>query len=203
VGDQVTCGQVLGYVGSSGISATPHLHFEVRDSNNALIDPFAGQHTQPNSYWVQQIGALGLPGEYCAGDTIPPDAGPPADASVPVDAAPPVDSAPPVPDAPPPPTVDASLVPVDSAPFPDQTLPPDAAVEYDLPIPPQPDAGPQLDSSSPHDTTDVGTTHDAESPWEPPPTESGGCAIGGPPAAGSTALLFVGAAFMLLRRRRR
>jgi murein DD-endopeptidase MepM/ murein hydrolase activator NlpD len=43
-GDRVEVGQVLGYVGSSGNSGTPHLHFEVhqgaRGSANA-IDPVA------------------------------------------------------------------------------------------------------------------------------------------------------------------
>lgn len=40
VGDQVTAGQALGNVGSTGLSDGPHLHFEVRKGDQA-IDPTA------------------------------------------------------------------------------------------------------------------------------------------------------------------
>lgn len=39
VGDRVTKGQVLGYMGNTGYSFGAHLHFEVRNSNNVQIDP--------------------------------------------------------------------------------------------------------------------------------------------------------------------
>lgn len=39
VGDRVTKGQVLGFMGNTGYSFGAHLHFEVRNANNAQIDP--------------------------------------------------------------------------------------------------------------------------------------------------------------------
>lgn len=39
VGDRVTKGQVLGYMGNTGYSFGAHLHFEVRNANNVQIDP--------------------------------------------------------------------------------------------------------------------------------------------------------------------
>lgn len=38
-GDRVTCGQLLGHVGSSGISATPHLHFELNRLSPLQVSP--------------------------------------------------------------------------------------------------------------------------------------------------------------------
>ena len=40
VGQQVSAGDVLGVVGSSGCSTAPHLHFELRDAANRVVDPF-------------------------------------------------------------------------------------------------------------------------------------------------------------------
>jgi len=65
VGDEVECGDRLGLIGSSGISAMPHLHFSVRDPNGEAIDPYAGEESQPESYWVRQEGLNDVPGEFC------------------------------------------------------------------------------------------------------------------------------------------
>ena len=40
VGQEVAAGAVLGVVGSSGCSTAPHLHFELRDAANRVVDPF-------------------------------------------------------------------------------------------------------------------------------------------------------------------
>ncbi len=64
-GQTVSCGESLGLVGSSGESATPHLHFEVLDPWGGVLDPFAGVMSQPESYWVRQDGPHGLPAERC------------------------------------------------------------------------------------------------------------------------------------------
>lgn len=40
VGDQVARGAPLGLIGSSGCSTTAHLHFEVRNCTNGVVDPF-------------------------------------------------------------------------------------------------------------------------------------------------------------------
>jgi murein DD-endopeptidase MepM/ murein hydrolase activator NlpD len=54
VGDRVTCGDILGLVGSSGYSSAPHLHFEVSDQWGLIWDPFAGPSSQIFSLWVSQ-----------------------------------------------------------------------------------------------------------------------------------------------------
>lgn len=78
-GDKVSCGQLLGHVGSSGRSAMPHLHFEVADANGKVLDPYSGPKSQPESYWVLQVGPLGWPGHSCAAGTSPgSDGGAPA-----------------------------------------------------------------------------------------------------------------------------
>lgn len=67
VGQSVACGALLGYVGSSGVSSMPHLHFEVLAADGTVIDPYAGSQSQPQSYWTQQNGPGGFPGSTCQG----------------------------------------------------------------------------------------------------------------------------------------
>ena len=40
VGQEVSVGALLGVVGSSGCSTAPHLHFELRNAANRVVDPF-------------------------------------------------------------------------------------------------------------------------------------------------------------------
>lgn len=62
VGQIVVAGEILGYVGSSGISSNPHLHFEVNSQavvssqQAGLIDPYQGScnFLNSNSRWVAQ-----------------------------------------------------------------------------------------------------------------------------------------------------
>ncbi len=56
VGETVETGEYLGLVGSSGNSLKPHLHFEVRDASNSLIDPYDGDCNGLNSqsWWIDQ-----------------------------------------------------------------------------------------------------------------------------------------------------
>ena len=54
VGNSVEEGEFLGVVGSSGNSTGPHLHFEVYDSNNNLVDPFKGNCSSGTSLWKEQ-----------------------------------------------------------------------------------------------------------------------------------------------------
>jgi uncharacterized protein (TIGR03382 family) len=65
-GDPVTCGQLLGEVGSSGYSTGPHLHFEVRSGGGASEDPFDGPCNLPRTYWTGQGSHGDLPEPLCA-----------------------------------------------------------------------------------------------------------------------------------------
>src|SRR5699024_7197701 len=55
VGDTVTAGEFLGLAGSSGSSTIPHLHFEIRDAESNVIDPYQGNCNAMNaeSWWQQ------------------------------------------------------------------------------------------------------------------------------------------------------
>ena len=58
VGARVAVGEKLGFVGSSGFSTGPHLHFEVRDGGGAVIDPYAGQCGVATTGWTHQAKAI-------------------------------------------------------------------------------------------------------------------------------------------------
>lgn len=68
VGDEVDCGTKLGMVGSSGYSSMPHLHFELQDADHVTIDPYAGEWSQPETWWVDQGDPEGLPADRCDGE---------------------------------------------------------------------------------------------------------------------------------------
>ena len=85
VGTSVEEGEFLGLVGSSGNSTGPHLHFEVYDAANHLIDPWGGPcnllggiswWTSQRPYYDSAINALythDAPPEFpaCPNDEIP------------------------------------------------------------------------------------------------------------------------------------
>jgi len=56
VGQSVQAGEYLGIMGSSGRSTGPHLHLEVYDANNSLIDPSSGSCNTLNddTWWSSQ-----------------------------------------------------------------------------------------------------------------------------------------------------
>lgn len=56
LGDLVEAGEYLGLIGSSGSSTGPHLHFEVYDAEDNLIDPFAGECNDLNAttWWADE-----------------------------------------------------------------------------------------------------------------------------------------------------
>ena len=63
VGEHVERGQLLGYIGSSGQTAVPHLHFEVWDGYGgtwAYRDPFTGSCSDSPSMWAD--GGYEYPG---------------------------------------------------------------------------------------------------------------------------------------------
>lgn len=56
IGDFVAEGEFIGVIGSSGSSTLPHLHFEVYDIDNNLIDPSIGSCNDFNTdtWWLNQ-----------------------------------------------------------------------------------------------------------------------------------------------------
>jgi murein DD-endopeptidase MepM/ murein hydrolase activator NlpD len=54
LGDTVQAGDTLAFVGSSGFTDWPHLHFEVQDPNGSLIDPWAGPCGASQTMWDDQ-----------------------------------------------------------------------------------------------------------------------------------------------------
>jgi murein DD-endopeptidase MepM/ murein hydrolase activator NlpD len=74
VGDKVICGDLLGYVGSTGNSTGCHLHFEVWGSGGYVeqIDPFAGPCNKMivSSMWLQQKNT-GIPAPSCTCQPAP------------------------------------------------------------------------------------------------------------------------------------
>lgn len=71
VGQEVEAGAVIGYVGSSGFSDIPHLHFELHAANGDLIDPWAGACGAPpgESRWSSQLPYQNAFSLYAAGLT--------------------------------------------------------------------------------------------------------------------------------------
>ena len=67
LGQQVSAGDLLGVAGSSGCSTAPHLHFELHDAANRVVDPFRnGLWAAPPAYnptitlMDLVIGAVGM-----------------------------------------------------------------------------------------------------------------------------------------------
>jgi hypothetical protein len=64
-GQAVSCGTLIGQVGSSGYSTGPHLHFELRSADNDRVDPFVGACSSGTSSWVSQGTYDSLPAPTC------------------------------------------------------------------------------------------------------------------------------------------
>jgi hypothetical protein len=58
VGDSVGRGTLLGQVGSSGCSFGPHLHFEIRGTGDAVVDPFELDMWETPSLYDTPIGVM-------------------------------------------------------------------------------------------------------------------------------------------------
>ena len=52
-GERIEAGEVIGEIGSSGVSTGPHLHFELRDpATNSIVEPFEGACNVRPSLWA-------------------------------------------------------------------------------------------------------------------------------------------------------
>ncbi|MGQ0484806.1 MAG: peptidoglycan DD-metalloendopeptidase family protein [Hyphomicrobiales bacterium] len=58
IGSRVETGEKLGYVGSSGKSTGPHLHFEVRNASGAVIEPARGTCNDTATRWAHQAAKI-------------------------------------------------------------------------------------------------------------------------------------------------
>jgi len=57
-GQNVLAGDTLGYIGSSGFSSWPHLHYELLDFDMNMIDPWHGECNPEISQWINQYPFL-------------------------------------------------------------------------------------------------------------------------------------------------
>ncbi len=85
IGATVTAGEFIGYMASSGCSTDPHLHFEVYDDSNQLIDPYAGACNNFNSqsWWQSQPDYLTPRINAIKTHSSPPEVGCPSPNEVP------------------------------------------------------------------------------------------------------------------------
>ena len=58
-GDTIEIGDTLGFVGSSGFSDAPHLHFEVEAASGNFLDPWEGPCGDGPSLWADQLPFVG------------------------------------------------------------------------------------------------------------------------------------------------
>ncbi len=65
LGDFVACGEPLGMAGSSGHSTGPHLHFEVREPDWSVVEPFAGRCGADQTSWNEQGEYDSTPATTC------------------------------------------------------------------------------------------------------------------------------------------
>ena len=64
MGDSVETGDTLGFIGSSGFSSGPHLHFEVEGTDGYFKDPWEGQCGDGPSLWADQLPFVGDTSAY-------------------------------------------------------------------------------------------------------------------------------------------
>ena len=72
VGQRVVVGEQLGFVGISGFSTGPHLHFELQNAGGTVIDPFTGQCNAGTTKWTHQSRPVDPGLVRIAAHSIPP-----------------------------------------------------------------------------------------------------------------------------------